>query len=158
MSELVIRKTKIDEDIIGLLNEHLKEMHKYSPAESIHALDTSALSDPAMTFWSARIDGQLAGCGALKALSPKSGEIKSMKTSQAFVRRGVAKQILVEVLAEASARDYVELSLETGTNEAFAPAVSLYEQFGFEECGPFGDYKEDPFSRFYSKSLVGAIT
>jgi putative acetyltransferase len=128
-------------------------MHKYSPAESIHALDVSSLRDPSLTFWSARVDGKLAACGALKELSPNVGEIKSMKTSKHFLRQGMAEKILLKLIAEASGRSYVNVSLETGSDNAFKPAIALYEKHGFKECDPFFPYKEDPYSKFYSKKL-----
>jgi len=53
----------------------------------------------------------------------------------------------------ARARGYKRLSLETGTVEAFAPAQSLYASVGFEVCGPFADYREDPHSVFMTLRL-----
>jgi hypothetical protein len=32
---------------------------------------------------------------------------------------------------------------------------ALYTRFGFEACGPFADYGEDPFSRFFRLALPG---
>ena len=48
------------------------------------------------------------------------------------------------MIAEARARGYQRLSLETGTQEFFAPARRLYRRHGFTECPPFGDYRLDP--------------
>ncbi|WP_239692630.1 GNAT family N-acetyltransferase [Microbulbifer mangrovi] len=142
-----------DGAIIQLLEAHLAEMRLYSPPDSIHALDTPAMKHSSITFWGARVDGELVACGALKQLSPEHGEIKSMRTEKNFLRQGIAARLLERILQEAKSRCYKRVSLETGTNEAFAPAVSLYRRFGFEDCGPFGTYLPDPFSRFLSKSL-----
>jgi putative acetyltransferase len=49
---------------------------------------------------------------------------------------------------------YSKVSLETGTKEAFLPAQKLYENFGFQVCPPFANYKEDPYSMFMTKSLM----
>nr|WP_246172740.1 GNAT family N-acetyltransferase [Marinicella rhabdoformis] len=136
-----------------LLNEHLKEMLKYSPSESIHALDPETLNDRSITFWSARVNGEIAGCIALKEIDDNFGEIKSMKTSRLFLRKGVAESLLQLVLKEAKMRAYSTIGLETGSNEAFAPAVALYKKHGFEECGPFGNYELDVFSKFFRKGL-----
>ena len=144
-----------DGAIITLLDSHRQEMHKYSPPESIHALDVNALKESNITFWGARVDGKLVGCGALKEISAGSAEIKSMKTSQSFLRNGIAEKILKEIIVEAKRRSYSELKLETGSNAAFKPAITLYEKFGFEECGPFGEYKLDPYSKFFRKRLTG---
>lgn len=139
--------------VIGLLSEHHAEMHQHSPPESVHALDENALKDPAITFWSAWIDDEIAGCGAIKQLSPLHGEIKSMRTAQRHRRQGVAEQILKVILKSAASRGYQRVSLETGTPAAFDAAKSLYRKYGFEECEPFGDYTLDPFSTFMTKSL-----
>jgi putative acetyltransferase len=37
--------------------------------------------------------------------------------------------------------------------KAFEPAHRLYERFGFEPCGPFGDYVEDPYSRYMTRTI-----
>ncbi|KTF10040.1 GNAT family N-acetyltransferase [Pseudoalteromonas sp. H105] len=142
-----------DNAVAQLLNSHLQQMHEFSPPESIHALDQEKLNDPSVTFWSARDKGVLAGCGALKELSRHCGEIKSMKTDNTFLRKGVASTILEALLAEATARGYKSVSLETGSNEAFNPAIALYKKYGFIECGPFAEYKRDPYSKFYTKHL-----
>ena len=142
-----------DGAIENLLSMHLQAMHKYSPGESIHAVQPEALKDPALTFWSARVKGELAGCVALKALSSGEAEIKSMKTAEAFLRMGVASRLLAELIKEARSRAYTKLSLETGSHPAFLPAIALYEKYGFRECGPFGNYRPDPYSRFFSLIL-----
>jgi putative acetyltransferase len=76
-----------------------------------------------------------------------------MRTARAFVRRGVASQILNHIISEAKKRDYKRLSLETGSMDFFKPAHKLYESFGFIPCEPFADYKPDPNSLFLSKEL-----
>ena len=142
-----------DGRVVELLRQHHEEMFSYSPPESIHALDTSLLRDPALTIWRATSQGELAGCGALKQLSEDHGEIKSMRTARSYLRQGVAGQILSRLVVEARLRGYKQVSLETGTNEAFIPAISLYKKFGFEPCDPFGDYRADPYSTFLTLPL-----
>lgn len=146
------------EDVHQLLSEHLADMFATSPAESVHALDPSALSGPSVTFWTARDEGGLLGCGALKHLySPdgpaKHGEIKSMRTTASARGRGVATLILRHILDEARSRGYGRIYLETGTEEFFAPARRLYVRNGFTECPPFADYALDPNSVFMEVRL-----
>jgi len=139
--------------VISLLEEHHQDMLEHSPPESVHALDLSKLEQADITFWSVWQDNELAGCGALKELDQDHGEIKSMLTSQNFLRQGVAKLLLDHMLNQARSRGYTKLSLETGTAAAFKPAQKLYQQLGFSECLPFADYQEDPYSMFMSKAL-----
>ena len=148
---------KIDDltgpEIQRLLRDHLEDMARQSPPESMHALDLEGLRRPEVTFWSAWEDGELLGCGALKELTPKHGEVKSMRTAPEHRRRGVAAAMLEHILQEAKRRAYERVSLETGSMDAFAPARSLYAKFGFQESSPFAGYVEDPNSVFMTKRL-----
>jgi putative acetyltransferase len=150
-------KIKIDDlqgpEIQALLQEHLDSMKLYSPPESIHALDIEKLRKPEITFWTVWEKDELLGCGALKELDPQHGEIKSMRTSARHRRQGVARAVLTHILEEARRRGYKRLSLETGSNEPFAPARSLYTAFGFISCEPFADYCLDPYSVFMTMQL-----
>jgi len=140
-------------EVKKLLQEHHEDMLKHSPPESVHALDLSSLKAPNVTFWTAWIDGGLAGCGALKKLDEKHAEIKSMRTSRHFLRKGVAAKLLTHILDTATTQSFERVSLETGTMEAFVPAQKLYKSFGFEVCQPFSDYQEDPYSMFLTKVI-----
>ena len=140
-------------EVKQLLLEHHEDMLKHSPPESVHALDLSSLKTPDVTFWTAWINGELAGCGALKKLNEKHGELKSMRTSQSFLRKGVAAKLLTHILEAAKAQSIVKVSLETGTMKAFSPAQELYKNFGFEVCQPFSNYQEDPYSMFLTKAI-----
>ena len=139
--------------IRALLDEHLQSMYSLSPPESVHALDLEALRAPGISFWTVWSGDALLGCGALKALDARHGEIKSMRTAAVHRRNGVAQAMLQHSLAEAAKRGYARLSLETGTQADFEPARRLYRKFGFEECPPFADYVEDPNSVFMTRAL-----
>ena len=137
----------------ALLREHIVSMHEVSPPESIHALDVEQLRSPDVTFWSVWEGSELAGCGALLELSPEHGELKSMRTSKTHLRRGVAGLLVEHLMRTAIERGYRRLSLETGSQDAFAPARALYAKFGFEACGPFGKYTDDPNSAFMTREI-----
>lgn len=137
----------------SLLAEHLTDMHATSPSESVHALDVTALTDPTVTVWTLWDDGTVLGCAALKQLSPVDGEIKSMRTSAAARRRGVATRLLSHLLDEARHRGYRRVSLETGTQDFFAPARRLYASHGFLPSPPFGEYTSDPNSTYFTLAL-----
>lgn len=134
------------EAIAALLRLHLDEMHRWSPACSVHAMPIERLREADVTFWSAWDGDVLAGCGALKEIDPAHGEIKSMRASPDYRGKGIGRAILLHLMDEARRRGYVRLSLETGRPQEFLPARSLYEAHGFTECPPFGDYVSDDFS------------
>ena len=87
--------------IIDLLQLHLRSVALHSPPESIHALDLAALRKPDITFWSVWQHDDLLGCGALKALDARHGEIKSMRTVPRHLRKGVAAALLAHIIDEA---------------------------------------------------------
>jgi len=148
----------IEDDLTGfeiraLLETHFAALLASSPAESCHFLDFDGLNAPDVTFWSIWDGIALAGCGALKALSSGQGEIKSMRTHADHLRNGAGAAMLKHIISQARQRGYVRLSLETGSSDAPAPARALYEAYGFAYCPPFGDYAEDPFSRFMTLAI-----
>jgi putative acetyltransferase len=137
----------------ALLAEHLAQMRAQSPACSVHALDLERLRAPGITVWSAWDGESLLGCGALKQIDPRHGEIKSMRTAAAHRGKGVGRRMLAHLLEEGRRRGYARISLETGATLPFIPAVRLYRSAGFERCGPFADYREDPHSLFLTLPL-----
>lgn len=154
MSQLQIREDDLTgEQIVDFLQEHLEDMKAITPPESVHALDLEALRSLNITFWTIWEGDELLGCGALKELDSKSGEIKSMRTAKAHRRKGVASKMLEHIIQEAKRRAYDSLNLETGAFPEFAPARALYSRYGFEYRGPFADYIDDPNSVFMTKKL-----
>ena len=136
-----------------LIAFHLAGMHETSPPESVHALDIEALRHPSLSVWSAWIDGELAGVGALKQLDAERGEIKSMRVDDRFRGSGAGRALLRHIVDDARERGLRSLWLETGTTPDFLPAQRLYASEGFVECGPFADYALDPFSVFMTREL-----
>lgn len=139
--------------VVALLDRHFRGMLENSPEGGTHFLDLDGLRRPDVTFWTVWEGAALLGCGALRELDPNHGEVKSMRTDDEHLGRGVGRRLLGHILSEARTRGYVRVSLETGSSEAFDAALRLYITSGFEPCGPFGDYTENPFSRFFTLEL-----
>lgn len=133
--------------IVDFLAGHLADMRAQGPPESTHALDLDGLRRSEVTVWTV-LDGAGAvlGCGALKELDPRGGEIKSMRTAPEARGRGIAAALLVHVIGIARERGYRTLHLETGSTAYYAPARRLYARHGFVPCPPFADYPDDPNS------------
>lgn len=143
-----------DPQVIALLEVHAGGMLANSPPGTCHFLDLSGLKTPDVTFLSAWEDGTLLGIGAVKALDARTGEVKSMRTAQAALGRGVGTTILRHIIGLARERGYTALKLETGTGEAFDAAHALYARYGFVPCPPFADYEATAFNRFYALALA----
>jgi len=140
-------------DVQALLDLHFEQMRSSSPPEACHVLPSDGLRDPKVTFWSVRDNGVLLGVGALKELGPDHGEVKSMRTAPEALGRGVGRAILHHIMAEARARGYRRLSLETGSTEPFAAALRLYESEGFVPSSAFAGYSDTAFTRFFTREL-----
>ncbi|ALM54804.1 hypothetical protein AR456_18070 [Halomonas huangheensis] len=144
-------------EMIALIRTHLtnlQELAPDSPPQSRHALSLDDLRRRDVTLWGAWHGPTLAGCVALKVLSARHGEIKSMRTATGFERQGIASLMLEHLICVAKERGLYRLSLETGSQPGFAPARAFYQRHGFKECQPFAEYVEDPNSVYMSLELA----
>ncbi|EGJ76523.1 MULTISPECIES: GNAT family N-acetyltransferase [Streptomyces] len=139
--------------IAAFLEAHVSQLRALSPPESTHALDLDGLRVPEVTFWTARESGEIVGCCAVKRIAPGHGELKSMRTDPTRTRSGVASALLRHALDESRRAGLDRVSLETGADDFFLPARTLYAKFGFRPCPPFGTYREDPLSVFLTRTL-----
>jgi putative acetyltransferase len=137
----------------ALIARHLAGMRANSPPGSVHALEIDNLRGPDVTFWSVWLGEEIAGCGALRRLDARRGELKSMRVADAVLGRGMGRALLEHLISEARARGMENLWLETGSSAAFLPALRLYESAGFVRCGPFDGYTDDPFSVFMTRAI-----
>ena len=103
--------------------------------------DEESLADPRTTildrggkiflaFW----NGQAVGCCALLAGDPGEFEVAKMAVTTAFQRSGIGRRLLEKAIVEARVSGARRLYLET--NQKFAPAIRLYESFGFRHVPP----------------------
>jgi putative acetyltransferase len=151
---MTIRPISVDEPaVLALLRIHLEGMHASSPPGTVYALDTSGLASADISFWGAFDGDTLLGFGALKQLDSTAGEIKSMRTHLDHLRKGVAAALLAHITTTARARGYRRLSLETGSGDAFEPALALYRRAGFVNGAAFGDYAASEFNQFLHLAL-----
>ncbi|GAA2337021.1 GNAT family N-acetyltransferase [Saccharopolyspora halophila] len=140
-------------DIVAFLHGHIAQMQSVSPPGSTHALELSALRRTGVTFWVAREDETVLGCGAIKEIDLEHAEIKSMRTAPSHQNRGIASRLLQHIMGESKLMGYSRLSLETGSSDFFDAARRLYLKHGFSFCEPFADYRKDPNSVFMTLQL-----
>lgn len=153
MNRVVLPGDFTDERVKALLRRHLEGMHASTPAGHVFALDWSGLQKPEISFYALWEGEELLGIGALKELDATAGEVKSMRTADAHLRKGVAAALLEHIIAEARHRGYTRLSLETGVNAAFEPALLLYRRRGFVNGDAFDGYEQSPFNQFLHLDL-----
>ena len=142
------RESPLAPDLALLMQRHTAAMHADTPPESIHMLDAAALAGPDISFHVMREHGHPVGMGAYKRIDPDHAEIKSMHILIECRGKGLARRLLDHLIAEARAEGIHRLSLETGAQDAFAPARNLYAAAGFVVCDPFAGYVPDPNSVF----------
>ena len=134
-----------------LLAELDAALHEYPyPPESRHAFSVEKLMRESVAFFVASYDEQLAACGGVK-LFADYGEVKRMYVRLAFRGKGLGKAILNHLAEHARANDIRRLRLETGIYQV--EAIGLYDGWGFERRGPFGDYKDDPNTIYFEKEI-----
>lgn len=141
------------EDVRELLSHHLAHARSNSLPEEVHALEVDGLVDPTVTLFGFRRDGKLLAVGALRQLADGHAELKSMHAAEAVRGTGIGRTMVDHLVGVARERGLRQVSIETGTQGAFAPARSLYERAGFSPCGPFGDYGPSPNSAFMTMAL-----
>lgn len=129
-----------------LLVNHFKELRSVSPENSCHVLDIKGLKTENIKFWSLWEEDELVGCGALKFLEKKHGELKSIRIADTFRKKNYGKKVIEHLILEAKKLEITKLSLETGAGNFFKPARKLFRNCGFNDCDPFDDYKENPDS------------
>lgn len=142
-----------DPRVLELLTSHHDRAVAETAPGSAHALDYASLQAPDVKLWTVWDGDVLVGAGALKRLSDTHAEVKSMYVEAHARRRGVGSRMLRHLIESALTTGVSQLSLETGTWPYFAAARALYKAHGFEECAPFGNYKEDPNSAFLTLQL-----
>ena len=142
------------QDDIKLLHErHTADMHADTPPESIHMLPADALAAPGIWFYVMRDGGRPVGMGAFKRIDGTHAEVKSMHILAEERGRGLARVMVEHLIREAKAQGFDRLSLETGVQPTFVAARALYERVGFEICGPFEGYWDDPNSVFMTRAI-----
>ena len=91
---------------------------------------------PGGRLFLAYIDGELAGCIALKKFEDNICEMKRLFLRENARGHGLGKQLIEEVIDEARAIGYKKMRLDTFPPK-MGKAVSLYESHGFYPIEPY---------------------
>ena len=85
---------------------------------------------PAGRLWLALVEGQAAGCAALRRLDGDTCEFKRLFVRSQYRGLGLGRQLLARVMAEAKAAGYRQLVCDT--MPVMADALAMYRRAGFE--------------------------
>jgi GNAT superfamily N-acetyltransferase len=153
-SGVAIRREDISspivQQLISALNAELEDMYPEEGANHFR-LDADEVADGRGAFLVAYRDGQAVGCGAVRRNDPHVAEIKRMYVIPPERGRGVARQVLTALEAEARQLGASRLVLETGLRQT--AALALYRRAGFVEIPLFGEYLDSPLSVCMEKTL-----
>jgi putative acetyltransferase len=151
MSAIITPEGPDTADAQALIVELESELEPLYPRESRHGYSVEKLLAEGVAFFLIREDGMPAGCGGVKLFGNEYGEIKRMYVRPQFRGFGFAKLMLNHLTDYARSHGIGLLRLETGIHQQ--AAIRLYKRMGFQSIPPFGEYKEDPLSRFYEKRI-----
>lgn len=135
--------------LIAELDAQLETLY---PSESRHGYSVDKLLAQGVAFFVIRDQGEPVGCGGVQIFPEGYGEIKRMYVRPAYRGLGLAKRMLDHLAAYTRSLGVPLLRLETGIHQI--AAIALYEGAGFRSIPPFGEYREDPLSRFYEKRIA----
>ncbi len=96
-------------------------------------------------------DGEVAGCGSLRAYGPGRGELKRMYVRPGVRGQGLGRLVLAELERLAAAHGISRLLLETGVRQP--EAIRLYRSAGYRRVPNYGPYLGVSSSVCYGRSL-----
>jgi putative acetyltransferase len=83
----------------------------------------------------ALLDGQRAGCGALRQIDSQTCEMKRMFVYPQFQGRGVGRALAETLIREAKVAGYSTIRLDTSFRQT--EALHLYQSLGFQQIDPY---------------------
>jgi putative acetyltransferase len=136
--------------LIEALNAELAGLYP-EPGANHFRLDPEEVAEGRGAFLVAARAGMLVGCGAVRRMEERTGEIKRMFVRPEERGQGLGRAILTALETEARALGITRLVLETGPRQP--EAIALYTRAGFAEVAPFGEYISSPLSVCMAKDL-----
>ena len=135
--------------LIAELDEYLNALY---PPENNYLDPADELAKAHVRFVVASWGGEPVGCGAVKSMPERYGEIKRVFVRPAGRGYGVARRIMSDLESHLVANGITEARLEAGIHQP--EALALYEALGYRRIGRFGEYRDDPLSVFMGKRLA----
>ena len=151
MPGVISRERPDSAEARALIAELEAELDPLYPQASRHGYSVDKLMAQGVAFFVLRHERAAAGCGGIQLYGDEYGELKRMYVRPRFRGLGLAKQMVDHLAGHARDEGVGLLRLETGIHQL--AAIGLYERAGFRLVPPFGEYREDPLSRFYEKRL-----
>ena len=152
MANMITAERPDTDDARMLIDELESHLAPFYPQTSRHGYSVEKLIQQGVAFFVTRQDGVPAGCGGVQLFGKEYGELKRMFVRPQFRGLGLAKLMLEYLEAYAREHNIPLLRLETGIHQK--EAIGLYERMGYRSCRSFGEYADDPLSKFFEKQLT----
>jgi len=151
-AEVALRTVAVDSPGARQLQDRqIAEMARRYGGAGPAPLRGDEFDPPAGCFVVAVVEGVEVACGGIRHLGPGVAEIKRMYVDPVLRRRGLGARVLAFLEEQARAAGYGEMWLETGIEQP--DAISLYVGAGYHPRPPYGEFKDDPRNRSFSRSL-----
>lgn len=151
MTSMIVSERPDTADAQLLIAELETHLAPFYPATSRHGYSVEKLIKQGVAFFVVRQDSVPAGCGGVQFFGTAYGELKRMFVRPQFRGLGLAKLVLDHLEQYTREHNIKVLRLETGIHQK--EAIGLYERVGYQSIPPFGEYVNDPLSRFFEKRI-----
>jgi GNAT superfamily N-acetyltransferase len=151
MTTIIVTERPDTVDAVMLIDELEQHLAPFYPATSRHGYSVDKLIKQGVAFFVTRVDGVPAGCGGVQFFDNEYGELKRMFVRPQFRGLGLAKLMLEHLEQYTHEHGINLLRLETGIHQK--EAIGLYERMGYQNIPHFGEYTDDPLSRFFEKQI-----
>ena len=151
-SVAALRPLPYDHPVAHHLVEQVQEeyVQRYGGRDAA-VVEPAEFLPPFGIFLIAEIDGEPAGCGAWRVLSPGVAEIKRVYVVPRFRRRGLAQVIVAALEGGAAGAGHGSVVLNTGQEQP--EALALYAELGYSAVEGYGIYACSPGAVFLGKDL-----
>lgn len=131
---ITIKTGKLDHpQLQNLIRQHWQQQYQRPATGDELTAQLAKLAAPDMRVYSAWHRQRLAGMVAIKQLDERTCALESLRTATAFLRQGVATDLLRVVLPEAKGLGFRHIQTQAGRAEHYGPARALLSQFGFRQ-------------------------
>lgn len=141
MTESIIRAARLDD--AEALHRHCYPEHTAGDVRDYLAWCLRQAEKGRIVRLVAEIEGQAVGNAQL-TIRGQEGEVGSLVVARDFRRRGLARRLLTELIAEAKQRKLA--TLEIGADQRQPGILAFYQRMGFRRIPPITDpgKKEEP--------------
>ncbi|MFB9077233.1 GNAT family N-acetyltransferase [Flavobacterium procerum] len=107
-------------------------------------------NNPNFVFITAELNDEIVGCGAVRPINEKTGEIKRMYSK--YPGKKIGQSILNFLEEKAKENGFTDLVLETRAKNI--EAICFYEKQGYKIISNYGKYIDRPEAVCFGKSLI----